>query len=59
MSTHHFTNTHRSEEVELEIQRYCLLALCNLASSPETHDAVVDEGALTLLISLSDSEVCV
>ena len=50
----------RSEDIELEIQRYAVLAIANLASAVENHHAFVEEGMLSLLISLStvnDSEV--
>jgi hypothetical protein len=50
----------RSEDVELEIQRYAVLAIANLASAADNHDAFIEEGMLPLLISLSmasDAEV--
>lgn len=50
----------RSEDVELEIQRYAILAIANLASSTENHKTFVEEGTLAMLISLStanDAEV--
>jgi hypothetical protein len=50
----------RSEDCELEIQRYAVLAIANLASAVENHRMFVEEGMLALLISLStvkDAEV--
>jgi hypothetical protein len=50
----------RSDDVELEIQRYSILAIANLASSTENHKTFVEEGTLAMLISLStanDAEV--
>ena len=50
----------RSEDIELEIQRYAVLAIANLASTVENHASFVEEGMLPLLISLSnvpDAEV--
>jgi hypothetical protein len=44
----------RSEDVELEIQRYAVLAIANLASETENHPGFVEEGMLPLLISLSN-----
>ena len=45
----------RSIDIEHKIQRYAVLAIANLASSVDNHKAVVDEGALPLLISLSNA----
>lgn len=45
----------RSEDVELEIQRFAILAIANLASCVENHRAIVEEGSLPLLISLSSA----
>lgn len=45
----------RSEDVELEIQRYAVLAVANLASSVENHESFVAEGMLPLLTSLSNA----
>ena len=50
----------RSEDIELEIQRFAVLGIANLASSVDNHPAFIEEGMLPLLISLSnapDSEV--
>ena len=50
----------RSEDIELEIQRYAVLAIANLASAVENHQTFIEEGMMALLISLStvnDSEV--
>lgn len=33
----------RSDEVELEVQRYAVLAIANLASCADNHDAFVQE----------------
>ena len=43
----------RSEDIELEIQRFAVLAIANLGCQVENHKALVEEGALPLLISLS------
>ena len=45
----------RSEDIELEIQRYAVLAIANLAISVDNHVAFIEEGMLTLLISLSNA----
>lgn len=45
----------RSEDIELEIQRYAVLALANLAISADNHESFIEEGMLTLLISLSNA----
>ncbi|KAG6974314.1 hypothetical protein JG688_00003126 [Phytophthora aleatoria] len=45
----------RSEDVELEIQRFAILAIANLATCVENHRAIVEEGSLPLLISLSSA----
>lgn len=50
----------RSEDVELEIQRYSILSIANLASATEIHHIFVEEGMLSLLISLAtanDAEI--
>ena len=50
----------RSEDVEMEIQRFAVLAIANLASATENHALFIEEGMLPLLISLStanDAEV--
>ena len=50
----------RSEDVEMEIQRFAILAIANLASATENHPIFIEEGMLPLLISLStanDAEV--
>jgi len=44
----------RSEDIELEIQRYAVLAIANLASEKANHPGFVEEGMLPLLISLSN-----
>jgi hypothetical protein len=44
----------RSEDIELEIQRYAVLAIANLASERLNHPGFVEEGMLPLLISLSN-----
>ena len=41
-------------QVELEIQRYAVLALANIGSTVANHAAMVEEGTLPLLISLSN-----
>ena len=45
----------RSEDVELKIQRFAVLALANLASCVENQKCFIDEGMLPILISLSRS----
>eukprot|EP00814_Leptocylindrus_danicus_P009478 CAMPEP_0116018954 /NCGR_PEP_ID=MMETSP0321-20121206/8948_1 /TAXON_ID=163516 /ORGANISM="Leptocylindrus danicus var. danicus, Strain B650" /LENGTH=3722 /DNA_ID=CAMNT_0003489431 /DNA_START=23 /DNA_END=11192 /DNA_ORIENTATION=- len=50
----------RLEDIAVEIQRFAVLAIANLASSIETHQDFLDEDVLPLLISLSsarDAEV--
>jgi hypothetical protein len=50
----------RSEDIELEIQRYAILAIANLASTTDVHHLFIAEGMLSLLIALStanDAEV--
>ena len=38
----------RSEDIELEIQRFAVLAIANLSSSVDNHKAVVEEGGFAL-----------
>lgn len=45
----------RSEDIELEIQRYAVLAVANLASSVDNHAGFVAEGMLPMLTSLSNA----
>lgn len=45
----------RSEDVELEIQRFAVLGLANLASCVENHKFFINEKMLPVLISLSNS----
>ena len=45
----------RSEDIELKIQRYAVLAIANQASTVDNHAAFVSEGMLPLLISLSNA----
>ena len=40
----------RSEDIELEIQRFSILAIANLASCVENHSIMVEEGSLPLLV---------
>ena len=43
------------EGVELEIQRYAVLAIANLATDDETHEDFIEQGMLAKLVSLSNS----
>lgn len=45
----------RSGKVELEIRRFCMLALANFASSFKTHDAFVSHHSAKMLVSFSNS----
>jgi hypothetical protein len=45
----------RSEDIEVEIQRFAVLAIANLASHPDNHPAFVEHGMLPFLISLSNA----
>jgi len=45
----------RSDDVDIEIQRFCTLAIANLACAIENHVYYIEENAIPLLISLSDS----
>jgi len=45
-----------SEGVEMEIQRYAVLAVTNLATDSETHDTFIAEGMLSKLVSLSNAK---
>jgi hypothetical protein len=45
----------RSEDIEVEIQRFSVLAIANLASHPDNHAAFIENGMLPFLISLSNA----
>lgn len=45
----------RSGKVELEIRRFCMLALANFASSFKTHDAFMSHHSAKMLVSFSNS----
>ena len=45
----------RSEQTELEIRRFVIMAIANLASTSENHADLVADGVLPMLISLSNS----
>ena len=46
----------RTADIEEEIRRFALLAISNLASAVENHAQMVEQGALDLLISLSNHD---
>ena len=45
----------RSDEIDVETQRFSVLAMANLAAEVENHQSMLEEGTLPLLISLSNS----
>eukprot|EP00940_MAST-03C_sp_MAST-3C-sp2_P002171 g2171.t1 len=45
----------RTEDTETEIKRYAVLTMANLAGSFESHEAMINDGVLSLLIALSNS----
>lgn len=49
------TSLTRSESNELEIRRFSMLAIANLAASFKTHDEFVSQGTIPMLISFSNS----
>ncbi|KAL3789162.1 hypothetical protein HJC23_012251 [Cyclotella cryptica] len=50
------TSVARSEKIELEIRRFAMLAIANLAASFRNHDQFVSQGTIPMLISFSNSE---
>ncbi|KAL3789563.1 hypothetical protein ACHAWO_009126 [Cyclotella atomus] len=49
------TSLTRSESNEIEIRRFSMLAIANLAANPKTHDEFVSQGTIPMLISFSNS----
>jgi hypothetical protein len=45
----------RAEDTETEIKRYAVLTMANLAGSFESHEAMIKDGVLSLLIALSNN----
>ncbi len=43
-------------QVEVEIQRYAVLALANLGTTVANHHAMMEEGTLPLLISMANND---